>query len=209
MATINYVTIIMPGILWKRSEVIQDTPNFEVRRYNYKKGIIFRVPHGVKEGDVCHAFLEHEINLSNTLKTGTLTMKIQVTFVPCHLGVFSGFKVLKGHYECDFEDEFYGSDYFSPDYQNEENIKNIVPLPPNMHTNLNEYLNDILFKYTDNADLISKYAVDLGCQKNNLKANFLPAPEQTSSTEKGVKAFQTTIDFYNNITSGNLTMLPE
>lgn len=209
MSTINYVTLKMPEVLWQQSEVIQDTPTFEVRRYKHKKGIIFRVPHGVKTDDVCHAFLEHEVNMSNTLKTGTLTMKIQVTFIPCHMGVFSGFKTLKGSYECNFNDEDYGDEYFKPDYENVENVKNIVPLPPNMKTNLNEYLNEILFKYTDNTNIISKYAVDLGCQKEKLKANFLPAPIQSSETKNGAKAFQLTIDFFNNIVSGTCNMLPE
>ena len=209
MATINYVTLKMPEVLWQQSEVIQDTPTFEVRRYKHKKGIIFRVPHDIKTNDVCHAFLEHEVNMSNTLKTGTLTMKIQVTFIPCHMGVFSGFETLKGSYECNFNDEDYGDEYFKPNYESAENVKNIVPLPPNMKTNLNEYLNEILFKYTDNANVISKYAVDLGCQKEKLKANFLPAPIQSSETKNGAKAFQLTIDFFNNIVSGTCNMLPE
>ena len=142
MATINYVTLKLPKVLWEETEIIQDTPNFEVRKYKFKKGIIYRVPHGLKENDVCHAFLEHEINLSNTLKSGTLTMKVQVTFVPCHLGVFSGFKELKGSYDTVWWDEdSCGEEYFKPDYDNDENIKNIVPLPPNLKTNLNKFLN--------------------------------------------------------------------
>lgn len=209
MATINYVTLKMPEILWKESEIIQDTPSFEVRKYKFKKGIIFRIPHDIKPSDICHAFLEHEINMSNTLRTGTLTMKIQVTFIPCHMGIFSGFETLNGSYECIYNVEDYGDEYFKPDYENPENIKNIVPLPPNMKTNLNKYLNEILFKYTDNSDLISKYAIDLGCQRKKIKANFLPAPIQTSTSKNGAKAFQLTIDFFNDIILGTCNMLPE
>ena len=51
--------------------------------------------------------MEYEINLSNTLRTGTLTMKVQITFIPCHMGVFSGFKELKGSYDAYYNDEDY------------------------------------------------------------------------------------------------------
>lgn len=209
MATINYTTLQLPEILWKYSEVIQETPHFEVRRYKHKKGIIFRVPRGAKEGQTHHAFMEHEINLSNTLRTGTLTMKIQITFVPCHMGVFSGYSVLKGSYQTQWDDEF-GEDLFIPDYKNDSNVKNIVPLPPNIKSNLYEYLNEILFSHVSDADIISRYAVDLGCQKEVLHNNIIPIPEQTSTTRKGIKAFNETFDFFNSITSGiGLSMLPE
>ncbi len=79
MATINYTTLILPEILWKETEIIQTTPSSQVRRYKHKKGIIFRIPHGSEPGQTHHAFMEHEINLSNTLRTGTITMKIQIT----------------------------------------------------------------------------------------------------------------------------------
>lgn len=210
MSTINYTTLILPAILWEMSEIIQDTPNFQVRRYKHKKGIIFRLPHGAEAGQTFHAFMEHEINLSNTLRTGTLTMKIQITFVPCHMGVFSGYKVLKGSYETDWGDDDYGDDYFKPDYENDNNVKNIVPLPPNMKTNLYEYLNEILFNHVTDADVISKYAVDLGCQKQKLKENFIPVPEQTSNSRIGTKVFHETVDFFTQITSGTgQNLLPE
>lgn len=210
MATINYTTLQLPKILWDYSELIQDTPHFEVRRYKHKKGIIFRIPKGAEVGQTFHAFMEHEINLSNTLRTGTLTMKVQITFVPCFMGVFSGFKELKGSYETAWNDEDYGEDYFKPDYQNEGNIKNIVPLPPNMKTNLFEYLNEILFRHVEDAEIISKYAVDLGCQKDKLKDCLVPLPVQTSHTQKGERAFSQTIDFFNVITAGNgSNLLPE
>ena len=210
MATINYTTLQLPKILWDYSELVQETPHFDVRRYKHKKGIIFRVPKGAEAGQTFHAFMEHEINLSNTLRTGTLTMKVQITFVPCHMGVFSGFKELKGSYETDWNDEDYGEEYFKRDYKNDANIKNIVPLPPNIKTNLYEYLNEILFNYVDDANVISKYAVDLGCQKEKLKECFIAAPIQTSDSQKGNKAFSQTIDFFNVLTSGNGgNLLPE
>jgi hypothetical protein len=210
MATINYTTLQLPKILWDYSELIQDTPHFEVRRYKHKKGIIFRLPKGAKEGQTHHAFMEHEINLSNTLRTGTLTLKIQITFVPCHMGVFSGFKHLKGSYDSKWNDEDYGEEFFTPDYTSGDNIKNIVPLPPNMKSNLFEYLNEILFNHVSDAEVISKYAVDLGCQKDNLRDCLVPMPVQTSSTHKGNAAFNETIDFFNLITSGNgVNLLPE
>lgn len=210
MATINYTTLTLPEVLFSMSEVIQHTPHFEVRRYLHKPGIIFRVPNGAKPGQTFHAFMEHEINLSNTLRTGTLTMKIQITFVPCHMGVFSGYKVLKGGYQTDWNDDDYGEDFFVPDYKNEANVKNIVPLPPNFKTNLWEYLNEILFSHVSDADVINKYAVDLGCQKNKLKDHFIPVPEQTSHSQHGNKVFHQTIDFFQQITSGTgHNLLPE
>lgn len=210
MATINYTTLQLPEILWKFSEVIQDTPNFEVRKYNHKKGIIFRIPHEAKPGQTHHAFMEHEINLSNTLRTGTLTMKVQITFVPCHMGVFSGFETLEGTYDTNWDDEDYADERFIPDYNNADNIKNIVPLPANIKTNLYEYLNEILFNHVNDADVISKYAVDLGCQKKIMKDYFTPVPVQTSNSKKGNKVFHQTIDFFNEITSGaGQNLLPE
>lgn len=204
MATINYTTLQLPDILWSYSEVIQKTTHFEVRRYKHKAGVIFRIPNGAEPGQTHHAFMEHEINLSNTLKTGTLTMKVQVTFVPCYMGVFSGFHRLKGSYETDWHDEWgYGEEVFVPDYKSSENEKNIVPLPPNLKTNLFEYLNEILFQHVDDAAVISKYAVDLGCQRDTIKDHLVPAPIQTSDTLKGNSKFHQTIDFFNSITSEN------
>lgn len=209
MATINYITLQLPAILWQYSEVITDTPHFQVRRYKHKKGVIFRLPHDLKVGETCHAFIEHEINLSNTIKTGTLTMKVQVTFVPCHMGVFSGFQHLEGSYECEWEDEGMGYDRFVPNYDSSANVKNIIPLPPNLKTNLYEYLNEILFQHCDDPDMISKYAVDLGCKKDQLRTNFVPAPVQTATTKAGIRAHQLTMNFYNMITNNEVKLLPE
>lgn len=138
MATLNYVTLKVPEILFKYTELIQKTTHFGVFRYKQQAGIIFRIPHGVKAEDVCHFFIEHEINLSNTLKTGTLTMKAQVTLVPCHMGVFSGFEQLVGSYRTEWhdEEETYGEDYFVPNYSSDQNIKKVAPLPVNIKSNL-------------------------------------------------------------------------
>lgn len=209
-ATINYCTLKLPAVLFENTKVINSTPSFEVRSYNLQKGVFFRIPHGAKEGDVYHAFMEHEINLNNTLRTGTLTMKIQITLVPCHMGVFSGFEHLDGTYQADFNDDFFGDVFFKPNYQSDNNVKNIVPLPPNMHTNLYEFLNEILFKQVDDVDIISKYALALGCQRKTIKASLIPMPVQTSDSAKGVVKFHQTVDFFNSITSGNGTnLLPE
>lgn len=202
MATINYTTLQLPKVLWDFSEIVQETPHFEVRRYLHRKGIFFRVPNGAEPGQTHHAFIEHEVNLSNTLRTGTLTMKVQVTFVPCHMGVFSGFEVLNGSYDTEWEDEGFGYDFFKPDYHNEGNIKNIVPLPPNFKTNLYEYLNEILFNHVSDADIISKYAIDLGCKKNLLKDCFVPHPVLTNDSKKGQVAFNRTLYFFNSLTEG-------
>lgn len=210
-ATINYCTIKLPAILFEHSSVVSQTPHFEVRKYNFKKGVFFRVPYGAKIDDVFHAFMEHEINLSNTLRTGTLTMKIQITFVPCHMGVFSGFDVLKGSYEAKYhDDEFFGDEFFKPDYSADENVKNIVPLPPNFYSNLHEFLNEVIFNHVDDAALISKYAVDLGCQQKTIKDKLIPVPVQTGDSEKGASVYQTTVNFFEELTSGKgSNLLPQ
>lgn len=203
MATINYTTLQLPQILFDYSEKIQNLPYFEVRRYKHAKGIIFRLPHGAEVGQTFHAFMEHEINMTNTLKTGTLTMKVQVTFIPCHMGVFSGFARLNGSYDAERYDEWgYDMETFVPDYKHPDNAKNIVPLPPNFKTNLWEYLNHILFNHVSDADIISKYAVDLGCKKEELQDTLVPLPVKTSHTNAGIAAFHQTIDFFQSITSG-------
>lgn len=211
MATINYVTLQIPDILWKETEVIQSTPSFDVRKYKFKKGIIFRCPHELKTGMTCHAFIEHEINLSNTLRTGTLTMKVQVTFVPCHMGVFSGYKHLEGSFDTVYwdEDDDWGEEKFVPSYNHENTIKNIVPLPVNIKSNLYEYLNHILFQYVEDEQIISKYAIDLGCQKEKLKENFIPMPELSSDLPSSIQKHHKTIDFFNGLTSNNVELIPE
>lgn len=209
MATINYVTLKFPKILREYTKLIQDTPGFQVLRYTHRPGIIFRIPHGVQDDDVCHFFLEHEINLTNTIKTGTLTLKVQVTVVPCHMGLFSGFTELQGDYQTRWYDE-YGDDYFVPDY--DRSTKRIVPLPVGGHTNLYEYLNDILFKQANDLDIINKYAVDLGCQKEKLKKSveFALAPEYTSNTSprKSKDAFKQTQLMFDFLSNQNFQLLP-
>lgn len=212
MATINYVTLKFPEILLKHVKQIQSTPNFIVYRYTVTPGIIFRIPHGVKTDDVCHFFIEHEINLTNTLRTGTLTLKVQITIVPCHMGLFSGFINLPGSYKTAWWDEQdnYGEETFVPDY--ERGTKRVVPLPVGGKTNLYEYLNEILFKQSDNLDIINQYAVNLGCQKEKLKDKvvFAPAPEYSSvsdpsSSKSAFKETQLMFDFLSN---QNLQLMP-
>lgn len=212
MATLNYVTLKFPEQLINHVEIIQDLPHFKVYRYKFQKGIIFRIPHGVKVDDVCHFFIEHEINLTNTVKTGTLTMKAQVTVVPCHMGVFSGFANLSGSYETEwFDEQGYGEDRFIPNYESDENIKKIVPLPVNMKTNLYEYLNEILFNKVDDLDIISKYAVQLGCQKNALKDRvvYIPAPEDTGNGRNSALAHQQTKFFFKAVEQKRIALIPE
>lgn len=212
MATINYVTLKFPEILLTHIEKIQETPNFLVYRYTHRPGIIFRIPHGVQTDDVCHFFLEHEINLSNTLKTGTLTLKVQVTVVPCHMGVFSGFDKLTGSYKTDWQDEEdnWGYERFVPDY--ERGTKRIVPIPVGGKTNLYEYLNEILFKSNDDLDIISEYAVNLGCQREKLKDKvvFALAPEYSSKTSPVAsrKAFHQTQLLFDFLANQNLQLMP-
>lgn len=223
MATINYVTLKFPEILLKHVTKIQDTPNFIVYRY-YQPGIIFRIPHGVKTDDVCHFFIEHEINLSNTIKTGTLTLKVQITVVPCHMGIFSGFSELPGTYRTRYLDE--GLEYqdedgnwvsdgftvqsFKPDY--DRGTKRIVPLPVGGHTNLYEYLNEIIFKQNQNLDIIHDYAVNLGCQKDKLKDKvvFALEPEYSSGadTPRSREAFKQTQLMFDFLSNQNLQLMP-
>lgn len=209
MATINYVTLKYPEILKSHITLIQQTPNFNVYRY-MQPGIIFRIPHGIEVDDVCHFFIEHEINLSNTVKTGTLTLKVQITVVPCHMGVFSGFSKLPGNYKTDWYDEGYGEEYFVPDY--DRGTKRIVPLPVGGHTNLYEYLNEMLFKQSNNLDIIDQYAVNLGCQKDKLKDKvvFAPAPEYSSATspDSSRRAFKETQLMFDFLSNQNLQLMP-
>lgn len=216
MATINYVTLRFPEVLFPHVELIQKTPTFAVYRYKVRPGIIFRIPHEVKTDDVCHFFIEHEINMSNTLKTGTLTLKVQITVVPCHMGVFSGFAKLPGTYQTTWYDEddrqydSWGDDRFVPDY--ERGTKRIVPLPVGGKTNLYEYLNEILFKQNDNLDIISQYAVNLGCQKDKLKDKvvFALTPEYSSAvpSNESRSAFHETQLMFDFLSNQNLQLMP-
>lgn len=211
MATINYCTLKFPDILLKHIELIQETPMFNVYRYKVTKGIIFRIPNGVMPDDVCHFFMEHEVNLSNTIKTGTLTLKVQITIVPVHMGVFSGFENLQGTYGTDWADEGdWGYERFTPDY--DRSTKKIVPLPIGGRTNLYEYLNEILFKQNNDLDIIHQYAVNLGCQKEQLKNKvvFVPAPEYSSKANPigSQKAFQQTQRMFDFMSNQNLQLMP-
>lgn len=211
MATINYCTLKFPEILLQNITLIQKTPNFNVYRYKVSKGIIFRIPHGVMPDDVCHFFMEHEINLSNTIKTGTLTLKVQITIVPVHMGVFSGFENLHGSYHTDWQDEDeWGYERFVPDY--DRSTKKIVPLPIGGRTNLYEYLNEILFKQNNDLDIINQYAVNLGCQKEQLKNKvvFIPVPEYNSKTNpaRSKTAFNQTQMMFDFMSNQNLQLMP-
>ena len=213
MATLNYVTLKVPKILFEFTSLVQETPHFNVYRYKEQKGVIFRMPRGIKEGDVCHFFIEHEINLSNTLKTGTLTMKVQVTLVPCHMGLFSGFDHLEGSYNTSWMDEEdWGYESWTPDYDSKHNVKKIVPLPVNIKTNLYEYLNEILFEQQDDANILNDYAVNLGCKKKVIQdAVFIPAPELTSETmpSNSRKAHKETTYLFETIeNNGQMKLIP-
>jgi hypothetical protein len=217
MATLNYITLKVPAILFKHIELIQKTPTFSVYRYGMQKGVIFRLPHGLQPGHMVHCFIEHEVNFSNTLKTGTLTLKVQCTFVPVTHGVFSGFKHLEGSYssryydEDDYDTGGYSLECFKPDYVNPNNEIYVAPLPVGIKANLYEYLNEILFQHCDDTELLSKYAVNLGCQKDTIrKATYIPAPELNSDLDRAKKNHIQNINFFESAGTGEgLKLLPE
>lgn len=213
MATLNYITLRVPGILFSHIELIQKTPNFNVYRYTRQKGIIFRLPHSLREGHMVHCFIEHEINFSNTLKTGTLTLKVQLTFVPVTHGVFSGFKHLEGQYSCHYydEDDDTTIESFIPNYNSDKNEIFIAPLPMGIKTNLYEYLNEIIFQHCDDPELLSKYAINLGCQKDTIrKATYIPAPELNSDLPRAKRNHIQNINFFEAVGSGQgVKLLPE
>jgi hypothetical protein len=216
MATLNYITLRVPKILFSNIELIQKTPTFSVYRYTRQKGIIFRLPHELRESHMVHCFIEHEINFSNTLKTGTLTLKVQLTFVPVTHGVFSGFKHLEGSYSCNYYDEDddgngYSLESFKPDYVNPKNEIFVAPLPIGIKTNLYEYLDEILFQHCDDPELLSKYAINLGCQKDTIrKATYIPAPELNSDLPRAKRNHIQNINFFEAVGSGEgLKLLPE
>lgn len=212
MATINYVTLKYPAaVLKKYLQLIQALPYFNVYKNLHQQGIIFRIPHGINDGDVCHFFIEHEVNLTNTLKTGTLTMKVQITVIPCHIGLFSGFKHLAGTYSTHwFDEENYGEDFFKPDYQSSDNIKKVVPLPVNMSSNLHEYLNELIFNKVEDENIINKYVASLGCQKEILKNKivFIPVPENTGEGKNAAKAHKATSHFFELSKEKNISLIP-
>lgn len=215
MATINYITLKVPKILFSHLELIQKTPTFSVYRYTRQKGIIFRLPHQLQPDHLVHCFIEHEVNFTNTLRTGTLTLKVQCTLVPVTHGVFSGFKHLEGQYSCNhYDEDDYGDGYslesFRPDYQNPNNEIFVAPLPIGIKTNLYEYLNEILFQHCDDPDLISKYAVNLGCQKDTIrKATYIPSPELNSDLQRAKVSHLQNIDFFKASAEGSINLIPQ
>lgn len=214
MATLNYVTIKFPQkVLGKYLSLIQQLPFFSVYKNTHQPGIIFRIPHGVKDDDVCHFFIEHEVNMTNTLKTGTLSMKVQITVVPCHMGLFSGFKELRGTYKTDwYDEEDYGEQHFVPNYNHDENVKKIVPLPVNISMNLFEYLNNLLFNKVEDENILNEYVAQLGCQKKEIKDKivFIPAPENTGTGRHAKIAHRYTKEVFESIESNKaIELIPE
>ncbi len=210
MATLNYITLKVPEILFSNIETIQQTPSFNVCRYKMQKGVIFRIPHDLRAGHLVHCFIEHEINLSNTLRTGTLTLKVQCTMVPVTHGVFSGFKNLEGTYSTNWYDEEYGEEFFKPDYANPNNEIFVAPLPLGIKSNLFQYLNEILFQHCDDPDILSQYAVNLGCQKDTVrKATYIPAPTLNSTLPRAERNHIQNIDFFSSASHGAIALLPE
>lgn len=214
MATLNYVTLKYPQkILATYLSLVQALPYFNVYKNKHQAGIIFRIPHGLKEGDVCHFFIEHEVNMTNTIKTGTLTMKVQITVVPCHMGLFSGYKELKGSYKTSwYDEEDYGEETFVPNYNSDENIKKIVPLPVNIEMNLYEYLSRLIFNKVEDENILNDYVAQLGCQKEKIKNKivFIPAPENTGSGLNAKRAHSYTKQIFESIENSNsISLIPE
>lgn len=215
MATLNYITLRVPAILFKHIETIQETPTFRVCRYTRQPGVLFRLPHKLQIDQMCHCFIEHEVNFTNTLKTGTLTLKVQCTFVPVTHGVFSGFKNLEGTYQTDYTDEedySYGEEKFIPNYNDSKNEIYVAPLPIGIKANLYEYLNEILFQHCDDPEILSKYAVSLGCQKDTVrKATYIPSPENHSKTNSlaAKNSHIQTVDFFKMAGDATIALLPE
>lgn len=213
--TLNYCTIITPQILFDNIELLQETPTFNVYRYKRTRGVIVRLPKGLQPDVACHVFFEHEINLTNTLKTKTLTLKTQVTFVPVSYGLFCGFERLEGENRW-YEDEEYGQEYetFVPDYSSDKNIKRVAGLPPKVPLNMIEYLKEILFQPITEAEMINKYAMSLGCQVKNLQdLMFIPDPSMKDDgalkSIKQIRAHNRTLDLFNTISSEKVNLIPQ
>lgn len=213
MATINYVTLKYPQeTLKKFLKLVQALPYFNVYKNIYQAGIIFRIPHGISDGDICHFFIEHEVNLTNTIKTGTFTMKVQITVVPCHMGLFSGYEELKGTFETSwYDEEDYGEDFFKPQYNHPDNVKKIVPLPVNIKTNLYQYLDEILFNKVEDENIINDYMVQLGCQKEKVKDSivFIPVPVNSGSGINAKSAHEKTMYFFESAENKNIALIPD
>lgn len=135
-------------------------------------------------------------------------MKVQLTFVPVTHGVFSGFAELKGTYQTKYydEDDYYGEERFVPDYVNTENVINIAPLPIGIKSNLYEYLNELLFEKCEDIDVLSEYAINLGCQRDTIKkAKYVAHPE---ISDRYPKKTRQTVDFFEAASNGNINLLP-
>lgn len=214
MATLNYVTLKYPAeTLVKYLELIQQLPYFNVYKNTHQAGIIFRIPRGISDGDICHFFIEHEVNMTNTIKTGTLTMKVQISVIPVHMGLFSGYEHLAGSYRTDwYDEESYGEEFFVPNYSSDDNVKKIVPLPINIKTNLYEYLNELLFNKVEDENLLNDYVAELGCQKEIVKNKivFVPAPVNTGTGKNAKTAHEYTKHLFESIENNKeLSLIPE
>lgn len=213
--TLNYCTIITPEILFKHIELLQETPFFNVYRYTHTKGVIIRLPKGLEKDVACHVFFEHEINLTNTLKTKTLTFKVQLTFVPVSYGLFCGFERLEGENRW-YEDEEYGHEYesFVPDYKSDKNVKRVAGLPPKVPLNMIEYLKEIIFQSITEAEMINKYAVSLGCQVKAMQDLMfipVPTPKETDGlvSSKSARRNARTLELFNTISSEQMDLIPQ
>ena len=213
MATINYITLKYPAeTLGNHLSLIQKLPYFNVYKNKFQPGIIFRIPRDIQDGDVCHFFIEHEVNMTNTIKTGTLTMKVQVSVIPCHMGLFSGYEKLEGTYTTSWYDEDdYGEEFFKPDYNNSGNVKKIVPLPVNIKSNLYEYLNELIFNRVEDENIIDAYVAKLGCQKGRIKDRivFIPAPKNSGSGKNAKRAHEATQHLFELSVNKNIALIPE
>lgn len=213
--TLNYCTLLTPKILFENIELIQELPYFNVYRYKRRKGIIFRLPKDLEVGVACHVFFEHEINLTNTLKTKTLTLKVQITFVPVSYGLFCGFEHLEGENKWYWDDEDqYETEYFKPDYSSDKNVKRVAGLPPKVPLNMIEYLKEILFAPITESEMINNYVVDLGCQVKAIKdLMFIPEPvvneKGNGITLRKQNAYRRTMKLFTEMASEQLSLLPE
>lgn len=173
LANMIYFTLPIPEILWEHISPIQEISLFTVYRYDDQKGVIFRIPNDLKTGTICHFFVEHEINLSNTLKSGNISPKIQITLVPIEYGEFQGFAELDGEY---IEDEEDWSSYFKPDYQSENNVVKIKPLPPIHVERVFDNLKELFFNYGQ--DIVESTKVYINCHAPKLRKTVFVFDEE-------------------------------
>ena len=123
----KYIELLWPG------NAILDVP------LHPTKGVIIRLPKDLKRCH-CHVFFEHEI-LTNTLKTKTLTFKVQLTFVPVSYGLFCGFERLEGEKQVVRRWKIRARIWIVCTWLWErQNVKRVAGLPPKVPLNMIEYL---------------------------------------------------------------------